>query len=105
MQSCYRSFRAAIQESLTLIQHGLFATAQYLCRGRDGLAIIGQQYDQDANHQAGILATFLLCLTQGLFFLAAELDSIFVRFSSDGTLSPPSVGWPQFTLKTFGTQV
>jgi hypothetical protein len=40
-----------------------------------------------------------------LLFLAAKLDSIFIRFASDGILSPPFVGWPQFTLKTFGRQV
>ena len=104
-QSCYRPFRAAIQKSLTLIQHSLFATTQYLCSGRDGLAIISQQYDQDANHQPGAFASLLLCLTQCLLLLAAEADSIFVRFTSDGTLSPPSLGWSQFTLKTFGRQV
>jgi hypothetical protein len=105
MQSFYRPFRAAIQKSLTLIQHSLFATAQYLCCGRDGLAIIGQQYGQDANHQPGVFASLLLRLTQRLLLLAAKADSIFVRFASDGILSPPSLGWPQFTLKTFGRQV
>jgi hypothetical protein len=89
LQCCYRSFRTAIQESLALIQHCLFATAQYFGRGRDGLASIGQQYDQDANHQPSTLASLFLCLTQHLLLLAAEADSVFVRFASDGILSPP----------------
>ena len=42
-----------------------------------------------------------LRLPQCLPFFAAELDSIFVRFASDGILSPPFSGWPQFALKTF----
>ena len=88
-----------------MIQHSLFATAQYLCSGRDGPSIIGQQYDQDANHQPGILASLLLRLTQRLLLLAAEADPVFVRFASDGILSPPSLGWPQFTPKTSGMQV
>jgi hypothetical protein len=89
------------QESFPLIQHGLFATAQALGRSRDGFPLISLQDNQNTNHQASAFASFLLCLTQRLLFLAAESDSVLVRFSSDDFLSPPFLGWPQFTLKTF----
>jgi hypothetical protein len=88
-----------------LIQHCLLATAQYFGSGRDGLAIMGQQYDQDANHQPSILASLFLRLTQRLLLLAAEADSVFVRLTSDGILSPPSLGWPQFTPRTYGMHI
>jgi hypothetical protein len=40
-----------------------------------------------------------------LLLLAAEPDLVFVRFPSDGILSPPLLGWPQFTPKTSRRQV
>ena len=105
LQSRHGAFRATCQESFALVQHGLFATAQGFGCGSDGLSLVSQQDSQDTNHQAGAFASLLLCQTQLLLFLAAELDSVFVRFASDGTLSPPFLGWPQFTPKTFGKHV
>jgi len=87
LQGFHGSFRAASQKSFPLIQHCLFTTSQDICRGCNGFPPVSQQDNQNANHQTGTLVSFLLCLAQRLFFLAAELDSIFVRFASDGTES------------------
>ena len=67
------------------VQDGLFAAAQQLSRLCDGSALIGPQNDQNPDHQPGIFATFFLRSAQLSLLFAAELDSVFVRFASDGT--------------------
>jgi hypothetical protein len=49
------------------------------------LGFIGSQNDQNPDHQPGIFTTFFLRSAQLSLLFAAELDSVFVRFASDGT--------------------
>jgi hypothetical protein len=100
-QGRYRAFRPAFKESLAPVQDGLFATAQQVRRLGDSSTLIGPQDDQNPDHQPGIFTTFFLRSAQLSLLFAAELDSVFVRFASDGTETSFS-GWPQYTLKTFG---
>jgi hypothetical protein len=84
-QGRYRAFRPAFQKSLAPVQDGLFAAAQQFSRLGDGSALIGPQDDQNPDHQPGIFTTFFLRAAQRALLFAAELDSVFVRFASDGT--------------------
>jgi hypothetical protein len=84
-QGRYRAFRPAFQKSLAPVQDGLFTAAQQLSRLGDGSTLIGPQDDQNPDHQPGIFTTFFLRSAQLSLLFAAELDSVFVRFVSDGT--------------------
>ncbi len=84
-QGRYRAFRPAFQKSLAPVQDGLFAATQQFGRLGDGSALIGPQDDQNPDHQPGVFTTFFLRSAQLPLLFTAELDSVFVRFASDGT--------------------
>ena len=79
------AFRPAHQEPLAPIQDRLLAAAQQVSRLGKGSVLIGPQDNQDPNDQPGIPTALPLRSAQLSLLFAAELDTVSVRFASDGT--------------------
>ncbi len=86
LQGGQRPFTSTIQKPFALIENRLFTAIQQFGGLGDGFAGISPQNDQTAGHQTPIQPAFLFGLAQGLLFLTAQLDFIFVDGTSHNLL-------------------